>query len=101
MKKLTKDFNAVSLTRKEVFQIELPALPSAGYLWSVNIRAGEGRLLTETSRNTQNAQLVGGTVTQVFTFVADKAGTMVIDAVYQRPFEGKPADTQTFTVTIK
>ena len=100
MKKLTKEFNAVSLTSKEVFQIELPAIPSAGYLWSVNIREGEGRLLTEKSRAPET-KAVGGSVTQVFTFVADKAGTLVIDAVYQRPWEGKAADSKTFTVTVK
>lgn len=44
---------------------------------------------------------VGGSITQVFTFVADKAGTLVIDAVYQRPWEGKAADNKTFTVTVK
>ncbi len=100
MKKLTRDFNSVSLTRKEVFQIELPAIPSAGYLWSVNISAGEGRLLTEQSR-TPDTVAVGGGITQVFTFVADKPGTLVIDAVYQRPWEGKPAEQKTFTITVK
>ncbi len=100
MKKLTKEFNAVSLTAKEVFQIELPAIPSAGYLWSVSIREGEGRLLTEQSRAPQT-QAVGGGITQVFTFVADKTGTLVIDAVYQRQWEGKPADSKTFTVNVK
>ncbi len=100
MKKLTRDFNSVSLTRKEVFQIELPAIPSAGYLWSVNISAGEGRLLTEQSR-TPDTVAVGGGITQVFNFVADKPGTLVIDAVYQRPWEGKPAEQKTFTITVK
>lgn len=100
MKKLTQEFNTASLTRKEVFQIELPAIPSAGYLWSVNISAGEGRLLTEQTRAPQT-KAVGGSVTQIFTFVADKTGTIVIDAVYQRPWEGKPAEQQRFTVIVR
>lgn len=100
MKKLTRDFNSVSLTRKEVFQIELPAIASAGYVWSVNISAGEGRLLTEQSR-APKTMAVGSGITQVFTFVADKPGTLVIEAVYQRPWEGKEVEKKTFTVTVK
>ena len=99
MKKLTPDFNAVTITRKEVFQIELPAMASAGYLWSVSVKEGEGRLLTEKTRAPET-KAVGGSITQVFTFVADKPGTIVIDAVYQRPWEGKAEKSKTFTVTV-
>lgn len=105
MKKLTKDFNAVSLTKKEVFQVELPAAPSAGYLWSTVIRAGEGRLLSQQMRSgndlSSSALSVGAGMTQIFTFVADAPGTLIIDAVYQRPWEKQPAETRTFTISVK
>lgn len=100
MKKLSKEFNTVSLTCKEVFQIELPAITSAGYAWSLHIAAGEGRLLTVRSHSSKNTG-VGAQITQVFTFVADKPGTLVIEALYQRPWEHIIQDKRTFTIAVK
>ncbi len=101
MKKLTSEFNAISLTRKEVFQIELPAIPSAGYMWSLEI-AGEGRVLSaQTVAAGNGAMMIGGSMKQIFTLVADKPGTLVVNATYKRPWEDKAADRQTFTITVK
>lgn len=101
MKKLTRDFNAVTLTRREVFQIELPATPSAGYLWSVAVAGeGGGRLLTEKTVAPETAA-IGGSVKQLFTFVAEKPGTFSIEATYARPWEQTPAEKLNFTITVK
>ena len=100
MKKLTESFNEVTITRNEVFQIELPAMASAGYLWSVEVTQGAGRLLTERTVAPKTMS-VGGPISQVFSFVAEKKGDIAIRAVYQRPWEDKATDNKTFTVTVK
>lgn len=100
MKKLTRDFNQVTLTRREVFQIELEGVPSAGYLWSVEVREGEGTLLTQRNVMPEN-NAIGGQVRQVFTFVANRPGTIVIDATYARPWEQTAETTARFVVKVK
>lgn len=104
MKKLTRDFNSAVIQTREVFQIELPAMPSAGYLWTVKVTAGHGRLLTEKTVGPEGPKTaIGGSVRQVFTFVADKTGPLVIEASYARPWEtGKePAKTAHFELQVK
>lgn len=99
MKKLTETFNKVTLTRNEVFQIELPAMASAGYLWSVEVTGGAGRLLTERSVAPETMS-VGGPIKQVFSFVAEKKGNISIRAVYQRPWENQAEKTMDFKIKV-
>ena len=100
MKKLTEEFNAVTLTRKEVFQIELKGIPSAGYMWSIENINGEAQKLSERSVDT-NPGSFGGSVKQVFTFVATKPGDIEITAVYKRPWEKEAQDTCLFHINVK
>ena len=98
MKKLTETFNTLSVTRREVFQIELPAMTSAGYKWSVEVQ-GEGALLSEQTQLPPGNAL-GGQVKQIFSIVAEKAGTISIVATYKRPWLDTVEKTQKFTVKV-
>ncbi len=99
MKKLTESFNKVTLTRNEVFQIELPAMASAGYLWSVEVTSGAGRLLTERTQAPET-QSIGGPISQVFSFVAEKKGNIGIKAVYKRPWEANAEKSLDFKIRV-
>ncbi len=100
MKKLSPAFNKVTVTPREVFQIELPAMTSAGDKWSLDID-GEGTLLSEKTI-LPKGNLIGGQVTQVFSIVADKVGEIRVSATYSRPWEkAAPAKTETFTIAVK
>lgn len=100
MKKLSPEFNTVTLTRKEIFAIELTGIPGAGYLWDVQIKSGDARLLTTRNVLPPNSG-IGGSVKQVFTFVADKPGTIELEAEYKRPWEAKAEKTCLFSVKVK
>lgn len=101
MKKLSPAFNAVTVARREVFQIELKGIPAAGFIWALDIQDGEGRVLSQQSKGPQDPQLTGGEVTQIFSLIAEKKGQLRVVATYARPWETKPAMTETFTITVK
>jgi predicted secreted protein len=99
MKKLSPQFNAATVAPREVFQIVLPAMPSAGYAWSLNIQ-GEGTLLSEQSRHPAG-NAIGGQVSKIFSIVADRPGQITVEAIYKRPWLTTAEKTETFTITVK
>ena len=71
-----------------ILEIELPGRAGTGYQWSaVASGAPYFKLLSQTTRPDKEGRL-GGPVTQVWRFQAEKPGTTEIKMAYYRSWEG-------------
>ena len=104
MKKLTEDFNKVTVAKGETFSIELDSVPSAGYSWDLKLKAGKASLVKEdwVSDQPLDEEICGGGK-EVFVYKAEAAGTIEIEAEYKRSWEKTtpPLKSQRFNITVK
>jgi len=104
MKKLTEEFNKVSVAKGEYFAIELKSNPSTGYGWDVQLKAGKASLVMKDyiSDAQPGSMLVGGGGKQVFVYKAEEAGAIEIEAGYKRSWETTPPlKSKSFSITVK
>ena len=104
MKKLTEEFNKVTVAKGEMFSIELDSNPSTGYRWDLQLKAGKASLVDEDfiSDAPKNSMVCGAGGKKVFIFKAEEAGTIEIDATYKRPWKSDgAAQSQSFKITVK
>lgn len=99
MKILTEAFNSVTIKKGESFAIALESNPSTGYMWDLQVTSGDATLW---HKDLEAGSNFGGSCREVFMYQADKAGTVEIDANYQRPWEkNAPAKSQQFKITVE
>jgi inhibitor of cysteine peptidase len=104
MKKLTEEFNQVSVAKGETFAIELDSHPSTGYGWDVKLKAGKASLVKEDfiSSAPPDSMVCGAGGKEIFIFKAEETGTIEIEAQYKRSWENKPPlKLQGFSITVK
>jgi len=103
MKKLTESFNEAAVSKGERFCIELASNPSTGYSWDIKLKQGKARLIDEAFVSDAKApMLVGAGGKEVLTYMAEEAGTILIDAQYKRAWENNPPLQQhSFKITVK
>jgi inhibitor of cysteine peptidase len=104
MKKLTEEFNKVSVVKGEHFAIELPSNLTTGYGWDVQLKAGKASLIMKdyVTDAKPGSMLVGGGGKEVFVYKAEETGVIDIEAQYKRDWENKPpAKVRNFSVTVK
>jgi predicted secreted protein len=103
MKRLTEQFNSIAVKKGEKFMVDLEGNPSTGYLWALEVKAGDATVVSrETLPLNANRMSIGGGAVERTVFVANEAGTVEIEANWQRPWEkGKaPARTAKFKVSV-
>jgi len=105
MKRLTEDFNKVTVAKGETFSIELASNPSTGYGWDVQLKSGKASLVKEdyVSSAPAGSMIVGGDGKEIFVFKANETGTVEIEAQYKRSWEKSvpAAKVKNFSVTVK
>ena len=104
MKKLTEEFNKVTVAKGESFSIELVSNPSTGYAWDLKLKAGKASLVKEDfiSDAPRSSMVCGAGGKEVFVFKAEESGIIEIAADYKRSWEKvPPVKSQSFRITVK
>jgi inhibitor of cysteine peptidase len=91
----------ISLKVGDILQVELPAIAGTGYSW-VEEATGTPylKLISQTVRPDKEGR-VGGPVTQVWRFKAEKPGTTEIKMGYCRPWEGLYTSKDHFLIKLR
>lgn len=104
MKKLSEKFNAISVKRGELFEVNLHAQSGAGYEWDVVVTSGKvtflGKDFMPEDNTASDPESVGGGMRQRFLFKADETGMIEMKAHYKRLWEQRPNTTRTFRVKV-
>ncbi len=94
----------VNLSSGDMLMLKLSSNPTTGYRWALqsvdqNILSQDGKPAYTPS----NGQVVGAGGTELWRFVAQKAGKTTLTMIYARSWEKKvpPAKTFTLNVTVK
>jgi len=102
LKKLTEEFNKITINKNDVLSIELPSSPSTGYVWKLSVKAGKIETLASSFNTAGNDNLIGQACTQSFRFKAGNRGNVEISAEYKRPWEKKAAAKKiSFKIEVK
>ena len=65
MKKLSEQFNSISVQKGEEFVVELQGNPSTGYLWELEVKSGQATVVgRETIPHSMDPMIVGGGATE-------------------------------------
>src|SRR5262245_27428803 len=93
----------IKAAKGDTLLVKLPATAGTGFTWAVNSYdkdklETDGKLKTEVDKE---KKVVGGPVTQVFTFTAKAAGKAELEMKYSRPFEKDKAPAKLFKVTVQ
>jgi len=92
----------IKVTRGDIIEVRLPAQLGTGYGWRVTSAASrrfeliDGRPKIESSSNVAP----GASETEVFRFVARKAGRARLELRYSRPWEPNKKALKTFYLTV-
>ena len=98
--RLTAVFNTLTVKKGDMFEIELLAIPGAGYLWEPTVLSGQAQLVKQEYID-EDTGICGGVLTQRFTFRADHDGDIQIRTDYRRPWEScPPAETHVFQIKV-
>lgn len=81
-------------------QIALDSNPTTGYRWTIE-NSDEALLTLKQDHFSASSRLMGSSGTQVFTFVAQRAGTVHLHFAYGRTFIGEQSITRRWTVAIQ
>ena len=95
MKKLTEEFNVVSVKKGEVFEVELESNPTTGFIWDVAPTRGRATFLCQSFEGCAvppagGVPLIGTGGIQRFLFRAEETGTIEMKAEYSRKWEKRP-----------
>lgn len=82
----------------EAFAISLPANPTTGYDWQVEISSGSVVLLRRDHHRSADRIGAGGTTT--FTFQATAPGEAVLRFRYLRPWEGPAVEERVVPILV-
>jgi predicted secreted protein len=97
MKTIGIDARSVRLKAGEHIVIELPAMPTAGYQWSLGEHPG---LEVKPLGYGPPPPGVGGSTVERFEVVAPRAGQFRLNAVYKRQWESTPERTAQFDIAV-
>src|SRR5437879_7862592 len=81
-------------------QIVLDSNPTTGYRWTIE-KSDETLLTLKQDQFSASSRLMGSSGTQLFTFVAKRAGTAHLHFKYWRLFVGEKSVTRRLTVAIQ
>lgn len=89
---------ALHVAPGETFALALPANPSTGYAWQLDLDPAYLDLLDDRFEPSGRALGAGGQ--QVFRLRACAAGSTQLVAEYRRPWGGEPADQRRVPISI-
>ncbi|MDQ3822602.1 MAG: protease inhibitor I42 family protein [Actinomycetota bacterium] len=78
----------IRATTAQPFEVDLDAVPTAGYVWSVEDLPGELSLVDDRVRPAGEA--IGGSAKQTLVFRASSPGKYLVPLRYGRPWEAEP-----------
>lgn len=91
MKTLTEHFNNISVKKGDFFLVELAANNSTGYSWGLEVTAGQAKLIsTVYIPDNVAVDIVGGSATERWLYLAEAEGPVEIKAEYKRGWEKTP-----------
>ncbi len=91
---------AVAIKIGDTLEVVLQGNPTTGYEWTT--ASVDSSILAPTdSKFTPESDATGAGGEYVFKYVGNSVGTTPLRLVYQRSWEGRPAQTFTVTVTVK
>ena len=88
---------AIRATTNQVFDIEIEANPTTGYLWQARV---DRRHLELLGQETKPGHAIGAGGRETFRFRALEAGETEILLEHKRPWEQEVLDTKRFQITI-
>lgn len=103
MKKLSEQFNSISVQKGEEFVVELQGNPSTGYLWELEVKSGQATVVgRETIPHSTDPMVIGGGATERTVMRAEETGSIEIEANLRRPWakNDAPAQSQQFKVKV-
>jgi predicted secreted protein len=105
VRKLTEQFNSISVKRGELFEVNLLAKTGESYDWNVVVSAGKATFLGKTGLLGPDAEddaesCPPGTTRQRFLFRADEAGTIELKAYYKKAWELPACPTKILRVKV-
>lgn len=99
---------AVALAMGQRLEVRLPSNPSTGYSWSIvetpsRVLKLEGPSTYQADSRAEAVGMVGAGGTEVWTFMAEGAGTQDLRFEYRRPWESNtvPAEVSSYAVTVR
>jgi predicted secreted protein len=110
MKKLSEQFNNISVKKGEYFIVDLPSNGgSTGYMWDISVTAGKASVVKkeylplDPAETEEDEMACGRTMHDRTIMRADETGTIELSAEYRRPWEkgNPPAQQKTFKVTVQ
>ena len=109
MKRLSEQFNSISVKKGEFFIVDLPSNGgSTGYMWDVSVTAGKASVVKkeyvelQPDETEEDKMVCGRTFYDRTILQAQESGTIELKAEYRRPWETgtAPIHQKTFKVTV-
>ena len=110
MKRLSEQFNSISVKKGEFFIVDLPSNgASTGYMWDLSVTAGKAKVVKKEyvelrpGDDEREEMVCGRTVYDRTIMQAEETGTIELQADFRRPWEKgtAPAKTATFKIDVK
>ena len=110
MKRLSEQFNSISVKKGEFFIVDLPSNgASTGYMWDISVTAGKAKVVKKEyvelrpGDDEREKMVCGRTVYDRTIMQAEETGTIELQADFRRPWEKgtPPAQTKTFKIDVK
>lgn len=109
MKKLSEQFNSISVKKGEFFALDLPSNGgSTGYMWDVTVTAGKAKVVKKEylslrpDETEEEKMICGRTFCDRTILQAEETGEIELRADLRRPGETgtPPAERKTFKITV-
>lgn len=89
------------ISQNDTLKIELNYTAGTGYSWFLENKE-EVKILDSTNVEFfANNNLIGGSGTEIWSFVATEKGTCTLSFVYKRPWENSIAEKKEFVILVK
>lgn len=109
MKRLSEQFNNISVKKGEYFIVDLPSNgASTGYMWDLTVTSGKAKFVKKEyvelrpGDDEREKMVCGRTMYDRTIMQAEETGTIELQADYRRPWEKgtAPIQQKTFKVTV-
>ena len=109
MKRLSEQFNSISVKKGEFFIVDLPSNGgSTGYMWDIAVTSGQAKVVKKEyvelrpGEDESEKMVCGGTMYDRTIMQAEETGTIELQANYRRPWEQgtPPVQTKTFKIDV-
>lgn len=110
MKRLSEQFNSISVKKGEYFVVDLPDNgASSGYTWDLSVTAGKARVVKQEFVELRPQDVTpedefacGKTLYNRTVMQAEETGDIELRADWHRPWESKPpAKSHVFKINVK